>query len=865
MRRWTNVAPKRQSVAFKTAVPSVLSFGRIHPFVSICSIPEKKWLPVHSPRWQQSRSCAEQSSILSVSQQGSDSKLRVDLGSASLSNEHFLDLLSEGARYCIHDVKALDFESSVTSLKGQGTRLVDQAKYQFDFELWAILLHYRMRVYGDEGIKTIWKFLSPRYRIRSLPSHWPMEDSLWNVFVSLGLRDHEFLGRIRDHTKRLWRERKLRRPSLYVEVIGGLLKSENSAPAPIFSPTMHPGVVITSDELSELFLEASKSADPKAWENFWPICDSVPNHKIYNPVIPTLCEQGRIVEAMAMHSHLIRRHDCPATFEAVEPLVRHIAQNDLSMSAFLRPLEAAGVSFSGRVQKIYESVKTSSFGKICEEIDLATSRTFGVKRSKISDAFAARFFATKSFSFDFALSGLYMLGLQELGPLSLREIALKAGSGTLIRQRLEKLNDLRIDTGGSAYSRVIRKLAREQEDALLMDVVHCDQHPDVFEDQKVQLQLLNVYHHAKDWGQANRTLAILDIWGRSSWHAPNNMLRGALMRQDWPAATRIATQLHQDDAYITKANIILMYKCILRPRRSTTRVPVNRYGFHDLMYLITLWQNSLKSGTYIPPDVWREPLRRLGMMGKWTDLEKTCLWLCSFYAPPEAASAEDCFSANPTILPTNSLGGTRGHHSFLSEIFYPALQSAMVQWGFIAGLRPRKVRRRVEAFGLKKSTALREAPWVCGIELLCRLASHYEVCLHHAAIRTACEQRLRQLFSRGGRSRRKHNRLLRRNNRAKLRYYLDWINKVYGQIILDPCDARTLWSIYRRRCSKRKHLPRWIRSMRNPIARRRASVPSQWTVNLNGASVNGDDVVMYRDLFPSSWEDNQLRQHNNEN
>lgn len=802
MRRWTDVAPKRQSVAFRTAVPSVLSFGRYHPFISTCSTPEKKGLPLHNSRWQQSRSYAEQSSILSVSQQGSNSYSGLDQGSASLSSDRFLDLLSEGARYYIHDVKALDFESSVTSLEGQDTRLVGQAKYQFDFGLWSILLQYRMRVYGDEGIKTIWKFLSRRDRIRSLPSQWPMEDSLWNVFVSLGLRDHEYLERISDHAKRIWRERKLRRPSLYVEVIGGLLKSENSAPAPIFSPKMHPGVVITSDELSELFFEASKSADPKVWEHFWPICDSVPNHKIYSPVVPRLCEQGRIIEAMAIHSHLIRRHDCPSTFEAIEPLVRHIAQNDLSMSAFLRPLEVADVSFSGRVQKIYESVQASSFGKICEDIDLATSRTFGVKRSKFSDAFAARFFATKSFSFEFALNGLYMLGLEELGPLSLREITLKAGSGTLIRQRLEKLDDLRIDTGGSAYSRVIRKLAREQEDALLMDVVHCDQHPDVFEDQKVQLQLLNVYHHAKDWGQANRTLAILDIWGRSSWHAPNNLLRGALMRQDWPAATRIATQLHQDHTYITKANIILMYQCILRPRRSTTRVSVKRCGFHDLTYLITLWQNCLKSGTYIPPDVWREPLRRLGMMGKWTDLEKTCLWLCSFYAPPEAASAKDCFSANLTILPTNSPGGTRGHHSFLSEIFCPAFQSAIVQWGFIAGLRPRKVGRSLEAFGLKKSTALQEAPWVCGIELLCRLASRYEVCLHHATIRTACQQRLRQLFSRGGHSRRKHNRILRRNNRAKLRYYLDWINKVYGQIILDPGDARTLLSIYRRHCSR---------------------------------------------------------------
>ncbi|ERF72778.1 hypothetical protein EPUS_04213 [Endocarpon pusillum Z07020] len=857
MQRWAGFATKRHGLCFQ--ITNFLYLGNKIQHDVVPRISERHGLHQRRAGRIQSRSFTQQGLLSSVSQYSSNPNWQSDLESATLSDDRFADLLSDAVRYFIHDVEALDFQSSVTSVVGHNTRLVDQPRYQFDFELWAILLRYRMRAYGGAGIKTIWEYFTRRDRVRLLPANWTTEDYLWGVFVTLGLNDHEFLYAIAEHARQLWQERRMRRSTLYVEVVGGLLESEDSAIAPKFSEIMHPGVSISSEELIQLFEHACRSANPKALEHFRWICDSVSNYKIYGQIISILCEQDRVVEAIEMHRELIRRRDCPTTFKEVEPLIRRLAHDNLGLAAFIRPLVEADISFSRQAQKLYDSAKDTPFGIPREEIDLARNKTFGVKRAKISDAFAARFFATKSFSFEFALHGLHMLGLDEVGPLSLRQIALQAGNATLFRQRLAQVDSMELDTGASAYSRVIRKLVREQRDSMLMDVINCDQHPDVFEDQQVQFQLRNKYHHEKDWRQLNRTLAVLSLWGDSKQHALNGMLRSALLRKDWPEVSKATAQLNQNKSPVSKANIILMYQSILRPRTTPWWVPVRGKRIHDLVFLITLWQNSLMSGTDIPTNAWREPLRRLGMMGRWNDLTKACQWLCSFYAP-DITPMTDNINDNLAVLPVKP--GTRKQvdSSILNEILHPGFQRAIVHWGFIAGLRAGMVPSRHEEVYLGKNRNLRQVPWVCGIELLRSFQKLYGLRLHDDEIRRACQQRLRQLFTPHGNSRRWYNRQAKAINRHKLNYYIDWINMVYGDTLIDPLDVRTMAYIYKAgqtESCRVKSLGSRSRPRPEPLTGKEHDASSGGDVD------GGDDFVMYRDLFHASWEDYQPAGHKN--
>lgn len=769
---------KRHDFYSKTAaIIATGGLGRWQTWSS--SIRNKQWMLPLCRMHQQGRLYAGQGLTNRRSSQSSE------LGR---TGEHFQDLLSQAARYSIHEVKTLEFESAVDSCEGRSTRLVEDPSHQFDYELWVLLLHYRMRVYGDAGIKTVWNFLTRPDQLENIPASWPTQDILWRVFVDLGLRDHEFLTRISKHAEQLWRQRKMRRSALFVEVIGGLLNGENSAAGPLFSKTMHVGSPISSEELLKIFIQASASKNTRALEHFRLICDLVPYPKIYGTVIQRLCGQGRLEEAVSMHNYLIRRHDYPKRFEEVEPLVRLIAEGGLDLSALTRQMEGSGLSFNGRVQRLYPSIKDPNWLLLRESMNSATGDTFGIRPSRISDTFMARLFATRSFSFELVVQGLHVLGIEEVGPLSLRQIALQAGTPSLIQQRLAKLDSIGIDTGWSAYSRVVRKLVREREDKLLMDILHCDQHPDVFEDQEIQLRLLYSHHEGKDWQGVNRALAILDTSGSSERHASNGLLRSSLKRQDWPEVMNLVSQMHQAGKTISRANMILMYQSMLIPRTSQQRVSSSSSDFQDLTALITVWQSSLKSGTTLPSNVWREPLRRLIMTGRWVDLHKACLWLCSFYLPKSISSNVNSKSTSFKIQPIAPPSCNKRHLSVVKEIFSPEFQSAIIDWGFSEGMRAGKREPKSWPFPLTNNMELREAPWICGLELLCDLRERFGVQLCVPAIKKAFQGRLRPLSLAEGDSKLARNDNAKMVNSDSLQYYFEWINRTYGQTLFDRND-----------------------------------------------------------------------------
>jgi hypothetical protein len=862
MRSWSSlVFPRRNLLA------SSQTLNRLIHHVS-----KHQWLHRPSVRWHQYRLLTQRVLTISEFQQSLDPNWQPNLESAN-NDEDFQDLLSDAARYAIHNLDHLDFQASVNSRPEHKPRLVHDPRYQFDFELLAILLRYRLRVHGDEGIIAIWKFITRREHVPLLPAEWTSSDYLWSVFVSLGVRDHDFLIQIVRHMKRLWAARKMHRPTLYVELVGGLLRSGNSAAAAIMPNILHPGGPITSEELIELLIHTCASTDANAFKQFCLIYDFVPTPKIYGKAIGMLCEQERNIEAMTMHTMLLRYRDYPTSVEELEPLVRLMARNGLDMSALSRSLKEANISFRGGFRRLLASVQDSTSGLPREDIELATNNPFGIKRAKVSDAFAARIFATKSFSFDFALNGLYMLGLDEIGPLSLREIALQARTCALMRERLTKLDSMAIDTGGSAYSRVIRSLVRRDNDTLLMDVITCDQHPDVFEDQNVQLQLLDEYYQAKDWRQFNRTLAILGMWQKNSKYAPNSMLRRALVERNWPEVSKIAARLHQENQPIKEANIILMYTQILPPRMPGKHYFETKTSFKDLMFLITLWQNSLMAGSDIPSTVWGEPLRRLGMTGRWDDLTRLCHWLCSFYTHADMATGAGRGRANSITLAMLPDCKHRGH-ALIESILSPAMQRFLVECAFSAAFTKRHLAvPRVQTIHSEGTQILREAPWACGIEFLRVLQRQFEVRLSEVAIKNACYERLRQIFSIGGHSKSRFNQYARTRNKAKLQYYITWINKVYGKTLIDPLDSKAMSTIYTARQTVRSlSYDRWKKSSSHGETGEMGEMGRIGGIGGIGGTggtgkvgkQNGDesavdmkDIVMYRDLFHASWEDYQ--------
>src|SRR5699024_2293321 len=129
-----------------------------------------------------------------------------------------------------------------------------------------------------------------------------------------------------------------------------------------------------------------------------------------------------------------------------------------------------------------------------------------LEKKPLKDEFGARLFATAAFGFDTVLAGLAMFRIPVIGPLSLREMAIRSHGSRDIQEKLQRLQKAGISIGDSVYARLLRKLAVENRDILLADLLESDQHPDMLEDAGIQESLLVSNYMARDGRQYNLTL-----------------------------------------------------------------------------------------------------------------------------------------------------------------------------------------------------------------------------------------------------------------------------------------------------------------------------------------------------------------------
>ena len=108
----------------------------------------------------------------------------------------------------------------------------------------------------------------------------------------------------------------------------------------------------------------------------------------------------------------------------------------------------------------------------------------------MDDHTCARFFATSFFSVDFVLDGLALIGITQIGPLSIREVMRRTIKGSLCdiglsRQHFDKMKSLGI-TCDLRYARYLEHLTNAHKAVLLHNVVTCGDDPGLFDDLEYQ-------------------------------------------------------------------------------------------------------------------------------------------------------------------------------------------------------------------------------------------------------------------------------------------------------------------------------------------------------------------------------------------
>ncbi|KAL2797770.1 hypothetical protein BJX66DRAFT_297182 [Aspergillus keveii] len=690
----------------------------------------------------------------------------------------------------------LDDESDVGVTDGLGTRLVDDPRYKNDFSLWLEVLRYRERRYGNKGTLDVWKGLMARVPGGlELPVDGQYADVFWQSFVDLGLKRETLLVEVTDYALDLRKKTGKRWPKLYQSVVGRFVQCAKRSQALKWHTKLQDGHLTDPSDLIHCFESALSDfailgegvsgnatvrGRPLAWRlsAFREVCRHTNGHRIYSQVISALIAKGELTGAIRMHKFLVERGDHPQSHKELEPFLE--LAKDFGCADDYAELWKYYIDF--KMQHTTNETKTSDI-PIAENQPAETDANDWIKEKPFNDEFGARIFATQALRFDMILSGLKMFSVQAIGPRSLREMAIRARGCHDLHERITRLQQEGISIGNSIFAQLLRRLAKENREILLSDLLQSDQHPDMLQDVDMQERLLASYYEVRDWRQYNLTSAILrELHGEGSRELMNIHARKHLACGELALASKVIDDMLTQGFSPTRKTTEFMATHILTPRRVGVG-PVRQGDLHfaqELAFVYRFLQRIAQADAHIPPKLWIELLKRLGMTDSWDELRKCSLWLARHYS-----------SSRTWLLPSDHPPLNQAHgEQMLETIFTEKLQDAIVAWGFIIQ-PPTKVR----TYTVTGPDGEQLAPFVRGLTLL-RELQQTGVPIRLGRLIKVCEQRLIMLYGPPKVSNRPKNRQLRQENRYVFERVVADLNRAWGEPHL--IDERGKSRLYRK-------------------------------------------------------------------
>lgn len=587
----------------------------------------------------------------------------------------------------------LRYEAAVTDPADHGARLVDHEQFRTEFGLWTQLLNTRLRLDGLNGAWDIWQGL--RQRDIDLPTSGIEADQLWSTFVPAGIQQNRLVD-IYEHAHHLYTRTTQRYVQLYELVMRHILIFDVTK-ARHWHKKLLDIDLPSPDGLAQLVETAT--SDPDALRAFKSIYVSSNDQRVYDKMITALCEQEQFREAATWHDLCVSRSDFPSSAAIADPLRRHLAlaNEDGPAKGITRGLLKSGVSFAYSINgkfrdntKISRAIMNEKMGEI-----------HGVKPKVISDEFSARSLATKAFSVDFVVRGLTAFGLQFVGPLALRQIALRSATEDEFEKHLAVLARCGAKVESCVFSDLVMRLARDRNRDQLDLILDSDMHPDAFEDRRLQERLVGSSIKLNDWAQLYRSLIILAASSPNPRsHAWNVLIRAYMDDQNWKAIKLVFEDMLADGIKVTPKTLRHSFFALLRPRRQPgKRPPLSHDPFDSLRFLTSIWMRSVRSGCNITAKSWSEVHTYYGLYNRLGDVENLSLWLASHYSQRTTTALGDLEAPISDIPQTHNSSqrarrwGPRsqscapGLHP-LGQLFDKERQSAIIHWSFKALGRP---------------------------------------------------------------------------------------------------------------------------------------------------------------------------------
>lgn len=646
----------------------------------------------------------------------------------------------------------IEFESNIES---KGSRLVVQQTHRTDLRLWACLFDYRQRTYGISGVRMFWH--AANRGDFQVPVTGAYAQLFWGGFVKLGLQDKDVLNEILEYANKMLKSTNERWSKFYISIVQYMLLNGRGKDAIAWHNRLFELHSPDTNGFAGMIRQVIyRQGDTKALKKIY---EQNTHRNIYENVVPFLCEKEDFDSAYEWHFNFVKMGDLPATSKKTEPLVHFFAiYNRQRATQLTRSLVEAGVPFASAVSStVNENAIISR-----EMMNLMHGETLNTPAKSYNDDLGARWFATRWISLDVAMTAISALGVTEIGPLSLQAIAIREKDAEGITQRINQLRDLDISIRQSAFSRSVEKFARSQNQAYLDCLLQSDQHPDALEDHKLQEQLLTSYARTQDWLKYRLTLAIRLVGSKDpEMETKNIVLRSHAKTGNTSAILASLQKMHVEGALVTTSTVKAIIEGVLRPRQPGRRpiTPMLKQE-DDLMIAVDILKSIMQSGSFVSATYWREIIKRLGMIGRWKELEDLCIFLASWYGP----AYRDAFVDSATQKRVHRYrvpAQVKTLHPLhpLKILFPTSLQRAIVEWGFIHALKSPV--NATEGKGLVLRTKP-PPPVTSGISLLKRL-NEYQVHIDIHSVRKAILDRL-IIYYGPGKSNKLYNRRARENN-----------------------------------------------------------------------------------------------------
>jgi len=690
------------------------------------------------------------------------------------------------------------------------------------------------KLFGVSGVLQVWMDRS-NYSIDLPTTYTPYADFLWGTFIKVP----DLVPSVIHHAAELYHKTGDVYPHLYELCMGYWLPQDRHAQDAIqYHNQLRHRLGLRQFPLRYLACQGRQSFTIRTYETLLEVYKASSERDVYDEIVPVLYAKGYTAMARSWHTACVERGDLPSRRTATYPMVQRLmAEGATSRNHKNRLIGKMVNRLQSRQPEMNEDLVRRLRGR-----DIAPVR--------LEDSFCAKMFATRALPIDSVIKGLNMIGVNEIGPLAVQAMAVNVDPITELHGKFEDLKAAGIALQGCVFSLALEKFAMEAKFVLVKSMLQSDQHPEVYDDMKLQKELLDCYVSQKDWPQAHRTISILTLFHNDpaveGW---NMLLQAQLISLHLHDAMETLQSMRNEGVRVSGSSLKMIKSC-LRPRHRARQPVQQGKPFDDLRFVTRSFITILEGGlAWIPPLTWREVLRRYGMVGRFRELQRLVYWLLGWYAPRHGTTFKNVPIPSFQRSAAERLAITYPEHKHywnyqpahktddsrhpIHMLFPHGFQQGLIVWGFRAGILPhaRLEQNMLSYVGAKKRVrkrllregAIKHLHWTTGLQTLAQLRD-YGAFVDLVTVYSALEMMYTVLFGHGW-SAVRANRIMRQVHNVSHDEFVREINRVWGT----PLYAENSRSLHRIHTAQELNIDAWDRPLRPPQeAVRKSSGTGPW-------------------------------------